>query len=860
MINQFFTKMFGTKSERDMRRTLPIVARINELEPEMKELSDSNLAAKTAEFKQRYENGESLDELLPETFAVVREVGRRTLEMRHFDVQLIGGIVLHEGKIAEMKTGEGKTLAATLPVYLNHLAGKGNHVVTVNDYLARRDAEWMGKIYKFLGMSVGVIIHGKEDQERKEAYACDVTYGTNNEFGFDYLRDNMKLVVEDMVQREHNFAIVDEVDSILIDEARTPLIISGPAEESTDKYYVCNRVIPKLEKGSDFEIDEKHSNASFTEEGISKAEKILGLQNIYDPAHMDIVHNLTQALKAHTLFSRDKDYVVKDGEVLIVDEFTGRLMPGRRYSDGLHQALEAKENLRVERENQTLATITFQNYFRMYDKLAGMTGTADTEAAEFEQIYNLEVVVIPTNKPLRRYELPDLLYQKEEDKFKAAAMEIKRCYEKEVSVNGDIVKGQPVLVGTIAIEKSEKLSKHLKKLGVPHEVLNAKHHAREAEIVAKAGQAGSVTISTNMAGRGTDIVLGDHVTELGGLHVLGTERHESRRIDNQLRGRSGRQGDPGSSQFYLSLEDDLIRVFGMDRMTPLIARLNLIPGYPVFDPESMPGIAGRFTKAIEKAQKQVEQQNFGIRKRLLEYDDVMNAQRQAIYSQRLELLKGGDTEGVIQDYIEDTIYNLIEVYTPEKVDPIEWDTDGLRTAYRDVFAVDYDDESISPDELNKDELRDALLELAVSRWKEKEKQYSPEMMREIEKQIMLQIIDTQWKDHLYSLDNLREWIGMKAYAQRDPLIEYKMESFGLYEEMQERIKNETLKFIFFAELKLRDEEEMQDKALKNISFGGSGGKEEEKKPKQVRRKSGKVGRNDPCPCGSGKKYKKCCGS
>jgi preprotein translocase subunit SecA len=859
MINQVFTKIFGTKSDRDMRRALPLVGRINNLEKEISELSNSQLTAKTAEFKQRYENGESLDELLPETFAVVREVGKRTLKMRHFDVQLIGGMVLHEGKIAEMKTGEGKTLVATLPVYLNHLTGKGTHVVTVNDYLAQRDADWMGKIYKFLGMSVGVIIHAKDDRERKEAYACDVTYGTNNEFGFDYLRDNMKLVVEDMVQREHNFAIVDEVDSILIDEARTPLIISGPAEESTDKYYICNRVIPKLEKGSDFEIDEKHHNASFTEEGILKAEKLMGLENIYDPRHMDIVHNLTQALKAHSLFNRDKDYVVKDGEVLIVDEFTGRLMPGRRYSDGLHQALEAKENLRVERENQTLATITFQNYFRMYDKLSGMTGTADTEAAEFEQIYKLEVVVIPTNKTLRRDELPDLLFQKEDDKFRSAAMEIKKRHEKEISLNGKKVKGQPVLVGTIAIEKSEKLSNLLKKMGIPHEVLNAKHHAREAEIVANAGQAGAVTISTNMAGRGTDIVLGDHVTELGGLHVLGTERHESRRIDNQLRGRSGRQGDPGSSQFYLSFEDDLIRVFGMDRMAPLIARLQLTEGQPVFDPQSMPGIAGRFTKSIEKAQKQVEQQNFGIRKRLLEYDDVMNAQRQAIYGQRLDLLKGGDTEGLMREYIEDTIYELIEIYAPEKADPQDWDTDSMRTAYRDVFALDYLEEGISPDRLNREELHTALLDLAVKRWKEKEKQYSPEIMRDVEKQIILQIIDTQWKDHLYSLDNLREWIGMKAYAQKDPLIEYKMESYGLFEEMQERIKNEALKFIFFAELKLRDEEEMQEKAMKNISFGGSGGKEEDQKLKQVRRKSGKIGRNDPCPCGSGKKYKKCCG-
>jgi len=857
MINKVLTSVFGTKSDRDMKKMIPLVSQINDLEPEISKLTNSKLAAKTTEFKQRHANGESLDDLLPESFAVVREVAKRTLNMRHFDVQLIGGTVLHDGKISEMKTGEGKTLVATLPVYLNHFSGKGVHVITVNDYLAKRDSEWMGNIYKFLGMSVGVIVHEKSDEERKQEYSCDVTYGTNNEFGFDYLRDNMKLVPEDMVQSGHNFAIVDEVDSILIDEARTPLIISGPAEESTDKYYICNRVIPRLSLKTDYELDEKNRNASFTEAGILKSEKLLGLNNIYDPSHMDIVHNLTQALKAHVLFSRDKDYVVKDGEVLIVDEFTGRLMPGRRYSDGLHQALEAKENLKVERENQTLATITFQNYFRMYDKLAGMTGTADTEAAEFEQIYKLEVVVIPTNQTLRRDELPDLLFQTEDEKFKAVAEEIKRMHNKQVSVNGTVVKGQPVLVGTIAIEKSEKLSGILKRMGVPHEVLNAKQHAREAEIVAKAGQAGAVTISTNMAGRGTDIVLGEHVTALGGLHVLGTERHESRRIDNQLRGRSGRQGDPGSSQFYLAMQDDLIRIFGMDRMAPLITRLKLEPGHPVFDPNIMPTIARRFSKAIERAQKQVEQQNFGIRKRLLEYDDVMNAQRHSVYSQRLELLTGEDADKFLSDYSLDALDELMEIHIPQKADPDEWDISGLKAAYWDLFAEDFIEKGVNPDHLNRDELRSALEKLSSEKLEKKEKQFTKEIFDTIQRQILLQVIDTQWKDHLYSLDQLREWIGMKAYAQKDPLVEYKMESFALYEDMWRRVRNDTLKFIYFAELRLRDDEEMQEKAMKNISLGGSG--KEDTKTEQVRRTDGKVGRNDPCPCGSGKKYKKCHG-
>ena len=857
MINKVLTSVFGTKSDRDMKKMLPLVSQINDLEPEISKLTDSKLAAKTTEFKQRHANGESLDDLLPESFAVVREVAKRTLNMRHFDIQLIGGTVLHDGKISEMKTGEGKTLVATLPVYLNHFSGKGVHVVTVNDYLAKRDSEWMGNIYKFLGMSVGVIVHEKTDEERKQEYSCDVTYGTNNEFGFDYLRDNMKLVPEDMVQSGHNFAIADEVDSILIDEARTPLIISGPAEESTDKYYICNRIIPRLLLKADYEVDEKNRNASFTEAGILKAEKLLGLNNIYDPSHMDIVHNLTQALKAHVLFALDKDYVVKDGEVLIVDEFTGRLMPGRRYSDGLHQALEAKENLKVERENQTLATITFQNYFRMYEKLAGMTGTADTEAAEFEQIYKLEVIVVPTNQTLRRDELPDLLFQTEDEKFKAVAEEIKRMHNKQANVNGTVVKGQPVLVGTIAIEKSEKLSGILKRMGVPHEVLNAKQHAREAEIVAKAGQAGAVTISTNMAGRGTDIVLGEHVTALGGLHVLGTERHESRRIDNQLRGRSGRQGDPGSSQFFLAMQDDLIRIFGMDRMAPLITRLKLEPGQPVFDPKIMPTIARRFSKAIERAQKQVEQQNFGIRKRLLEYDDVMNAQRQSVYSQRLELLTGEDADKFLSDYSLDTLDELMEIHIPEKADPDEWDISGLKAAYWDLFAEDFIEKGVNPDHLNRDELRTALEKLSSEKLEKKEKQFTKEIFSTIQRQILLQVIDTQWKDHLYSLDQLREWIGMKAYAQKDPLVEYKMESFALYEDMWRRIRNDTLKFIYFAELRLRDDEEMQEKAMKNISLGGSG--KEDLKTEQVRRTDGKVGRNDLCPCGSGKKYKKCHG-
>ena len=965
MINVLLAKVLGTRNEREVKRLMPMVARINALEPGVRALSDEQLRAKTNEFREKIAPAreglegaervqaerEILSELLPEAFAVVREAGRRTLNMRHFDVQLIGGMVLHEGKIAEMKTGEGKTLVATLPVYLNALAGRGVHVITVNDYLAKRDAEWMGALYKFLGMSVGVIVHGLEDDERRAAYNSDITYGTNNEYGFDYLRDNMKFRLEDFVQREHFFAIVDEVDSILIDEARTPLIISGASDESTDKYYRVDRIIPKLVRGQeikqgqektytgDFIVDEKHRAVVITDEGWEKVERLLSVGNISDPENWALKHHVETAVKAHALFHRDKDYVVKPKEenqrqmeVVIVDEFTGRLMPGRRWSDGLHQAVEAKEGVRIERENQTLATITFQNYFRMYKKLAGMTGTAETEAPEFDKIYKLEVLVIPTNKNLIRIENPDMVYRTEREKFNAAVDEIKELHEK----------GQPVLVGTISIEKSERLSAQLKKVGVPHVVLNAKFHEKEAVIVAQAGRKGAVTVATNMAGRGTDILLGgnpefmtkelclkerladrppkeqetfgfgdphylyfhhqeqfyrvlrpkweevfakfsaqtaaehDEVVKVGGLHILGTERHEARRIDNQLRGRAGRQGDPGSSRFYLSLEDDLLRIFAGERISSLMHRLGMEEGVPI---ESK-----LITRRIEAAQKAVEAQNFEARKHLLEYDDVMNKQREAIYGLRRQLLEGLDQREYILSVADGIIEAMLDTYCSEQVHPDEWDMSALHTDMLDQFGLDAGAAGLEGQRLNRAELRDALSKLAHEKYEAQEKAVGPEALRWHERMIMLQVVDSQWKDHLLAMDHLKEGIGLRGYGQKDPLVEYKKESFKMFQDMMDRIESETLKVIWrmqvvtpTEEQRLQQQEQVEQeqagrratamddyvreierkkqRELESVQFSGSSGAV----AVQTVHRGEKVGRNDPCPCGSGKKFKKCCG-
>jgi len=1036
LINSLVAKVFGTKNEREVKRLLPQVEAINALEPAIQKLSDAELRAKTDEFRKRIQERagkiqaepnadpdrlkqleeerlavlkEILDELLPEAFAVVREAGRRVLNMRHFDVQLIGGMVLHQGKIAEMKTGEGKTLVATLPVYLNALSGRGVHVVTVNDYLAKRDSEWMGKLYKFLGLSVGVIVHDLDDEERREAYAADVTYGTNNEFGFDYLRDNMKFDVKDCVQRVHNFAIVDEVDSILIDEARTPLIISGASEESTDKYDRVNRVIPKLEKGEelspselrkwlesgdvpadqldllrqklydagddpqrkiltgDYSVDEKHKNIIVTDEGWEKVEKLLGIGNIADPENWDLKHHVETAVKAHALYRRDVEYVVREKadnprekEVVIVDEFTGRMMPGRRWSDGLHQAIEAKEGVKIERENQTLATITFQNYFRMYKKLAGMTGTAETEAPEFEKIYKLEVVVIPTNKTLLRIENPDVVYRTEKEKYFAAADEIQKYYEA----------GQPVLVGTTSIEKSERLSDLLKKKGMKHVVLNAKYHEREAEIVAQAGRKGQVTIATNMAGRGTDILLGGNpefmakqecvkkgiaqplraaqgqvgarpddanttvwyyagneyvvptdqwnevfakykaqtdsehaeVVAAGGLHIFGTERHEARRIDNQLRGRAGRQGDPGSSRFYLSLEDDLMRIFAREWVSTLLQKLGMEEGVPI---ESK-----LITRRIEAAQKAVESQNFEARKHLLEYDDVMNKQREAVYGLRRNLLEGVDQkELILEDYVTAILGSLIEEFCPVKAHVDDWDIKGLKDGIFTRFGVDIFAEGIKPETLNRQELGDAIFEKLKERYDAKEQLIGPDAMRYHERMIMLSVLDQLWKDHLLNMDHLKEGIGLRGYAQHDPLVEYKRESFDMFEGMMQKFQEDTVRYLYLMQILERPQESggpartsaglsgqgSGDGGRPVLHSGGNGGSrpprgvstsvddlEEafqrkkrreleqarmagggsaaEQTVQQIVRGADKVGRNDPCPCGSGKKYKKCHGA
>jgi preprotein translocase subunit SecA len=800
-------------------------------------LTDEELKASTPRFREKIQNGAALDDILPEAFAVVREAARRTVQMRPFDAQIIGGLVLHQGKIAEMKTGEGKTLAATLPLYLNALTGKGCHLVTVNDYLARRDAGWMGPIYNFLGLTVGVIVHGMDDDERRQAYNADITYGTNNEFGFDYLRDNMKYTLDEYVQRDFHYAIVDEVDSILIDEARTPLIISGPSEESTEKYYRINQVIPRLRREADYSIDEKSRTVVLTEEGIARVEKYLKVQNLYEPRNIEILHHVNQALKAHTLFKRDVDYVVKDGQVIIVDEFTGRIMPGRRYSDGLHQALEAKEKVKIERENQTLASVTFQNFFRMYEKLAGMTGTADTEAEEFKKIYKLEVVVIPTNMPMIRTDHNDVIYKTEKEKFNAAIEEIKEMH----------ALGKPVLVGTISIVKSELLSTMLSRTGIKHHVLNAKHHEREAEIVAQAGQRGMVTISTNMAGRGTDIKLGEGVADLGGLHILGTERHESRRIDNQLRGRSGRQGDMGSSRFYLSLEDDLLRIFGAEKISAIMDRIGIEEGQPIEN--------RLVSKAIENAQKRVEGQNFDIRKHLLDFDDVMNKQRQLIYDQRRKVLKGEDLWPDIEGMIEEIVPDIVADYVDEKGHPEDWDLKALDDRIFQQFSLKLNLNAKGRD-MNPGEIEETIIAAVNAHLRRKEEDFGKPLMDYVMTMIMLQSIDTQWKDHLLGMDHLKEGIGLRGYGQKDPVREYQKEGYDMLMGMIARIKEDTLEKLCMVQVRREEDiEEMQRKAEEDYIL--SRGEDVSSTP--VKRDKEKVGRNDPCPCGSGKKYKKCCG-
>jgi preprotein translocase subunit SecA len=901
MLTQLLNSIFGSKNDREIKALRPIVEKITGIEPSLAPLSDHALTDKTQEFRKRLAGGELLDDLLPEAFAVCREASRRVLNMRHFDVQLIGGMILHKGRIAEMKTGEGKTLVATLPLYLNALEGKGVHLVTVNDYLAKRDAQWMGPLYHSLGLSVGVIQHDasflfdpaydaadKRLQHlrpctRQEAYRADITYGTNNEYGFDYLRDN--LIVSDLtqcVQRELNFAIVDEVDSILIDEARTPLIISGPTDQSTDLYYRINAIIPQLKIEQDYTIEEKTKTASLTEEGNIRVEKLLGVDNLYDIKHMDLVHHVVKALQAYALYKRDVDYVVKDGEVIIVDEFTGRLMPGRRWSDGLHQAVEAKEGVKIANENQTLASVTFQNYFRMYKKLAGMTGTADTEAGEFAKIYNLDVNVVPTNRTMIRKDYADVVYRTEKEKFNAIVEEIKDCHQR----------GQPVLVGTISIEKSERLASHLSRHGIKHNVLNAKYHEKEAEIIAQAGRKGAVTIATNMAGRGTDILLGGNpdflfkrvlyqdenipdarkleiyeqiksecekdkqeVMAAGGLHILGTERHESRRIDNQLRGRAGRQGDPGSSRFYLSLEDDLMRIFASERVSQLMLKLGMEEGVPIEH--------GMVTRAIANAQKKVEAHNFEIRKQLLEYDDVMNKQREVIYQHRHAVLAGENIREDVHDMIKEVVASFVDTYCPAEQYPEEWDYDGLVEALQGQFAFDIRQEQENSvdhlKELGRDALLDELQTKVAQAYERKEQELGSDLMRYLEKLMLLQVIDHHWKDHLLGMDHLRDGIGLRGYGQKDPLIEYKREGFDMFSSMMDRIKSDALDRLFRVQA-VRGEEPppppVSAPPPRMILNRG----EEPTAAATVQRQADKVGRNDPCPCGSGKKYKKCHGA
>jgi preprotein translocase subunit SecA len=987
ILDRVVARFIGTKHERDIKKLQPIIAAINVQEAEVQALSDEQLKerfsalrtqvqeqlkdADPAEPSYKEELQRALGPVTVPAFALVREAGRRFLRMRHFDVQLIGGMVLNDGKIAEMKTGEGKTLVATLPAALNALAGRGVHLVTVNDYLARRDAEWMSPLYKALGLTVGVIVHDLDDEQRRAAYAADLTYGTNNEFGFDYLRDNMKYDLASCVQRGHQFAIVDEVDSILIDEARTPLIISGPSEESTDKYFKIDKIIPKLIKDIDFTLDEKHRTATLTEEGFNKCERLLGITNLSDIANVELMHHVYQALRAHSLYKLDVDYVVKDGEVIIVDEFTGRQMPGRRWSDGLHQAVEAKEGVKIERENQTLATITFQNYFRMYKKLSGMTGTAETEAAEFGKIYNLDVVVVPTNRTLIRIENRDVVYRTEKEKFEAV---VNGILQEDNSLANGIrqyhERGQPVLVGTISIEKSETIAESLKKSGIPHQVLNAKQHERESRIVAQAGRKGAVTVATNMAGRGTDILLGgnpeamtreyflknklalpyaaapavigaessggagtqptvpmvlfqhegkifqvpqdqwapmyeqfaeqckaehDEVVALGGLHILGTERHEARRIDNQLRGRAGRQGDPGSSRFFLSLEDDLMRIFGGERVKQLMFRLGMTEGVPI---ES-----GMISSRIENAQKSVEAQNFDARKHLLEYDDVMNKQRETIYAIRRSALEGKDQRDYVLGIAEDVARELVNTYCPKEQHPGQWNTAQFLAEVHSQFGIDAKTAGADPAALNHEELSEAIANAVAERYAEKEKQFSPDLLRWLERRIILDVVDSQWKDHLLSLDHLKEGIGLRGYGQKDPLVEFKKEAFILFEDMMARIDNETVRYLFHVQIQqeaqpaqpkapqpepprqqrsstaiaaaasaaaraeesapqrlpdfARALERRQERQQRDLQYQTGAGQAEAPKPVRA---GAKVGRNDPCPCGSGKKYKKCHGA
>ena len=901
MVAGLLNLIFGSKNDREINQLRPVVAAINALEPSISALTDAALAEKSVEFRKRHSDGESLDDLLPEAFAVCREMSKRVLSMRHFDVQLMGGMILHRGRIAEMKTGEGKTLVATLALYLNALSGKGVHLVTVNDYLAKRDAQWMGVLYNALGMSVGVIQHDasflfdpyydatdKRLQNlrpctRQEAYRADITYGTNNEYGFDYLRDNLIVAsLDQCVQRELNFAIVDEVDSILIDESRTPLIISGPTDQSTDLYYRINSIIPQLKIERDYTIEEKTKTAALTEEGNARVEKLLGVENLYDLAHMDLVHHVVKALQAYAIYKRDVDYVVKDGEVIIVDEFTGRLMPGRRWSDGLHQAVEAKEGVKIANENQTLASVTFQNFFRMYKKLGGMTGTADTEASEFAKIYNLDVNVIPPNRPMIRKDFADVIYRTEKEKFEAIVEEIKECYDR----------GQPVLVGTISIEKSERLSGYLKRHGIKHNVLNAKYHEKEAEVIAQAGQKGAVTIATNMAGRGTDILLGGNpdflfkqilyrdetlpedrkktifeeikaecetnkkeVIALGGLHIIGTERHESRRIDNQLRGRAGRQGDPGSSRFYLSLEDDLLRIFASERISNLMLKLGMEEGVPIEH--------GMVTRAIENAQKKVEAHNFDIRKQLLEYDDVMNKQREVIYLHRRAILVGEDLSGEVQEMITEVTDSMLDVYCPENQYPEEWDIGGLVEAVHAQFGLNLEEiDGMAPDhlkDLGREALREELRKHVQEAYQRKKQELGADLLRYLEKMVLLQVIDQHWKDHLLGMDHLRDGIGLRGYGQKDPLIEYKREGFDMFAGMMERIKGDTLDRLFHVQA-VRGEAPPPPPppviAPPRLTLNRG---DEPIAAKTVHREQDKVGRNDACPCGSGKKFKKCHG-
>ncbi len=859
----FFGRLFGNENDREIKKIEKIVDEIEALEGQMEKLSDEELKAKTDEFRKRLEEGETLDDLLPEAFAVVREASKRVLAMRHFRVQLIGGVVLHQGRIAEMKTGEGKTLVATLPVYLNALEGKGVHVITVNDYLARRDSQWMGKVYEFLGLSVGLIVHGLDSEERQRSYSCDVTYGTNNEFGFDYLRDNMVIYREQMVQKELNYAIVDEVDSILVDEARTPLIISGAGDKSTNLYFAANSFVKTLKRGEDskeesrselltqywegteedeeekkkkgdYTVDPKAKTVLLTDAGIKKAESFFSIENLADPDNMEIQHHINQALKARAIMKRDIDYVVKDGEVIIVDEFTGRLMMGRRYSEGLHQAIEAKEGVKIERESLTLATITFQNYFRMYKKLAGMTGTAKTEEDEFRAIYNLDVVVIPTNMPMIREDFPDAVYKNERGKFNAVVEEIKELHGT----------GQPILVGTISIEKSELLSSMLKKRGIGHEVLNAKYHDKEAEIIAKAGEKNSVTISTNMAGRGTDIVLGEGVKELGGLHVIGTERHESRRIDNQLRGRSGRQGDMGSSRFYISLEDDLMKLFGSEKLMGLVETLGM--------EEDMPIEHSLLTRSIENAQKKVESRNFDIRKHVLQYDNVMNKQREVIYAQRRQVLMGEDIKASIMDMLTEVISDAVDNYTVGSQYPEEWDIAGLLEYLQNIFLPKRAIKSEDIMQMDREELKEALQNIGLKVYEAKEAEIGSEDMRELERVILLRVVDTKWMDHLDAMDQLREGINLRAYGQQDPVQAYQVEGYDMFLDLVKSIKEDTVKYIYNVSVNRIPRREKVAEPVATSSDGTGGAR----KPVV---KDVKIGRNDPCPCGSGKKYKRCCG-